>query len=83
MNSSTLYSPPVFSYSSDAFDNDFDIGLLSEYLLDDDMSHPLPHGNGRKHSFSKSDFSSFPNDEGNLFYFTYFILLILFFNIKL
>jgi hypothetical protein len=58
------YAPPMFSYSSDAFDNDFDIGLLSEYLLEDEENQIDGNPTGRKHSFSKSDFSTFPHDEG-------------------
>lgn len=62
MNSSS-YAPPMFSYSSDAFDNDFDIGLLSEYLLDEE-NLSLENPPGRKQSFSRSDFSTFPHEEG-------------------
>lgn len=69
MNSSS-YAPPMFSYSSDAFDNDFDIGLLSEYLLDEE-NPPQGHHNDRKQSFSKTDFSSFPHEEG-IIIFTHF-----------
>ena len=32
----TQFSAPLFTFAGDAFDTDFDIGLLSEYLLDDE-----------------------------------------------
>ena len=32
----TQFAAPLFTFAGDAFDTDFDIGLLSEYLLDDE-----------------------------------------------
>ncbi len=38
----TAYKPPLFTCSGDIFDNDFDIGLLSEYLFDEEPAKTIP-----------------------------------------
>ena len=69
--------PPLFS-SSDSFDGDFDIELLSQYLLDDDRN--LPKG------FQPGNLSYFNDQDGDdglykytkfffIFKFTYTILV--------
>ena len=57
--------PPLFTFSGDAFDNDFDIGLLSEYLFDEDKQGMSGRNALLTNPFI-GEFSSFLNegDEG-------------------
>jgi hypothetical protein len=61
--------PPLFTFAGEAFDNDFDINLLSEYLFEDEKQGVPSKGNLQQNPFGDSEFSSFMSggDEGRKF----------------
>ncbi len=64
MNSTFVH--PLFTYAGDAFDNDFDIGILSEYLFEDERNMQTSSVD-TKHTFTtvgNTDSSVFSMEEG-------------------
>ena len=63
-NSSNAAMPPLFSYAGDNFDQDFDIGLLSEYLFDSNPPQQSKQGQASSgENYGNSDYMNFENED--------------------